>query len=59
LEKLISAKLSTYMDRGIQRAQDYADVAKLMSVNQLPRDFGVDGPVQELYWKLWDELNAR
>ena len=57
LEKLLSAKLSTYIARGIQRAQDYADVAQLMSVNQLPRDFAVDAPVRDLYQKLWDELN--
>jgi hypothetical protein len=57
LEKLISAKLSTYVARGIQRAQDYADVAKLMSVNRLPRDFGVNAAVRQLYEKLWDELN--
>ncbi|MCL4854680.1 MAG: hypothetical protein KJZ78_25240, partial [Bryobacteraceae bacterium] len=30
LEKLISAKLSTYMGRGIERSQDYADVVKLV-----------------------------
>jgi hypothetical protein len=57
LEKLLSAKLSTYMARGIQRAQDYADVAKLTSVNQLPRDFGVEAAVRDLYQQLWDELN--
>ena len=58
LEKLISAKLSTYLARGIQRAQDYADVVKLISVNQLPRDFGVEPAVLAIFDKLWDEMRA-
>jgi hypothetical protein len=33
LEKLISSKLSTYIGRGIDRAQDYADVVKLIQAN--------------------------
>jgi hypothetical protein len=41
LEKLISAKLSTYMGRGIERSQDHADVVKLVEANHLPRDFGL------------------
>jgi hypothetical protein len=57
LEALLSAKLSTYMDRGIQRAQDYADVVKLMTVNRMPREFRVEGAVRALYEKLWDELH--
>jgi hypothetical protein len=57
LESLISSKLSTYIGRGIQRAQDYADVVKLIGANDLPRDYDVDTKVQELYQKLWDELN--
>lgn len=57
LEQLISAKLSTYIARGIHRAQDYADVAKLMSANQLPREFGVRAEAKGLYQTLWDELN--
>jgi hypothetical protein len=57
LETLISAKLSTYIGRGIDRTQDYADVVKLTQVNQLPRDFGVDPKVRDLYRKLWDELH--
>jgi len=56
LEKLISSKLSTYMGRGIQRAQDYADVAKLIEANRLPRDFSVTPQVLELYQKMWDEM---
>ena len=35
LEKLISAKLSTYMGRGIERSQDHADVVKLVQANHL------------------------
>lgn len=58
LEELISSKLSTYIGRGIARAQDYADVAKLIEANRLPRGFGVDSNVRELYRNMWDELNA-
>ncbi len=58
LERLISSKLSTYIGRGIQRAQDYADVVKLIRANDLPRDYDVDPKVRELYRKLWDELNT-
>jgi hypothetical protein len=58
LERLISSKLSTYIGRGIQRAQDYADVVKLIGANDLPRDYEVDPEVRELYRKLWDELNT-
>src|SRR5438067_6089767 len=54
LEKLISAKLSTYMARGIERSQDQADVVKLVQANQLPREFGVDPTVREDYHKIWD-----
>jgi hypothetical protein len=57
LEKLISAKLSTYMSGGIERSQDYADVVKLAQVNQLPRDFGVAAEVRDEYHKIWDGLN--
>ncbi len=56
LEKLISAKLSTYLGRGTQRVQDYADVVKLIQVNALPRDFGVEPEVSEMFHKLWDEM---
>lgn len=57
LDNLLSAKLSTYMGRGIERAQDYADVVKLVQVNHLPRDYGVHKAVRELYQKIWDELH--
>lgn len=57
LAQLISAKLSTYSARGIHRAQDYADVAKLMAANQLPREFDVAAGVRDLYHTLWDEMN--
>ena len=57
LERLISAKLSTHIARSVQRAQDYADVARLTSANELPRDFAVEAAVREAYQKLWDELH--
>ena len=57
LEKLIGAKLSTYMGRGIDRSQDYADVVKLVQANHLPREFGVDPKVQSEYYKIWDGLH--
>lgn len=59
LEKLISAKLSTYLGRGIERAQDYADVVKLVQANDLPREFGVETGVQDLYHSIWDGLYER
>ena len=58
LEDLISAKLSTYIGRGIARAQDYADVVKLMQVNHLLREYGVDPKVRDLYQAMWDELQV-
>jgi hypothetical protein len=58
LEGLISSKLSTYLGRGIERAQDYADVVKLIQANRLPRTYGVDPKVRDLYHKMWDELHA-
>ena len=57
LQSLITSKLSTYIGRGIDRVQDYADVVQLIKVNHLPRDYDVDVKVRELYHKLWDELN--
>ena len=57
LEKLISAKLSTYIGVGVRRAQDYADVVKLIEANGLPREYGIDPQVQDEYQKLWDELH--
>lgn len=56
LEQLLSSKLSTYMGRGIDRAQDYADVIRLIRANDLPRDYGVADEVRELYNRIWDEL---
>jgi hypothetical protein len=56
LEKLISAKLSTYIGRGIERSQDHADVVKLIQANHLRRDFGVDPKVRDLYVQIWDAL---
>ncbi len=58
LSDLVSSKLSTYIGRGIARAQDYADVAKLIQANQLPREFAVHLHVRELYYKMWDDLAA-
>jgi hypothetical protein len=57
LEKLISAKLSTYIGRGIERSQDQADVVKLIQVNHLSRDFSVEPKVREEYLKIWDALH--
>lgn len=57
LERLISAKLSTYMGRGIDRSQDYADVVKLVQANHLPRAFGIEPQVREEYHKIWDGLH--
>lgn len=59
LEELISAKLSTYIGRGIERTQDYADVVKLVSNNRLRRDYRVDAKVRDVYQRLWDELHGR
>jgi hypothetical protein len=59
LEKLISAKLSTYMGRGIERSQDHADVVKLVQANHLQREFGVDPAVREEYYKIWDGLHQK
>jgi len=58
LERLISAKLSTYIGRGIERSQDHADVVKLIQVNDLPRDFGVDPKVRAAYRDIWDALHT-
>ena len=57
LDKLISAKLSTYIGVGVHRAQDFADVVKLIEANRLSRDFGVDPKVRNEYQKTWDELH--
>jgi len=59
LEDLISTKLSAYAGRGIDRAQDYADVVKLIQANALPRQYGVAKEVRALYERIWDELNSR
>lgn len=57
LEKLISAKLSTYIGRGIERSQDQADVVKLVQANQLPIHFGVAPEVRAEYQRIWDALH--
>ncbi len=57
LEKLISAKLSTYIGRGIVRTRDYADVVELTQANHLPREYGIDPKVRDLYGRIWDELH--
>jgi hypothetical protein len=59
LEKLISAKLSTYIGRGIDRARDYADAIELVKANDTPRDFGVDPKVRDEYHKIWDGLHQK
>jgi len=57
MERLISSKLSTYLGRGIERAQDYADVVKLIQANDLPRAYGVDQKMRDFYHKMWDEIH--
>ena len=57
LEKLISAELSTYIGSGIARSQNYSHVVELIHANQLPREYGIDPRVRELYRKMWDELH--
>ncbi len=59
LERLISAKLSTYIGRGIDRARDYADVIELIKANHLRRDFGVHPKAQAEYHKIWDGLHEK
>lgn len=57
LQNLISSKLSTYIGRGIRRAQDYADVVKLIEANHLLRDYGIDPKIRDEYHKIWDGLH--
>lgn len=57
LHSLISSKLSTYIGRGIQRAQDYADVVKLIQANDSPRELAVAPEVRDLYQEIWDALH--
>ena len=59
LDKLISAKLSTYIGRGIERSQELADVVKLVQANHLPRDFAVDPKVRDEYQQIWDGLHQK
>jgi hypothetical protein len=56
LEQLISSKLSTYIGVGIRRLRDYSDVVELIQANHLPREFGVDPKVRDLYCQTWDQL---
>lgn len=57
LSALISAKLSTWLGRGIARLRDQSDVVELIQANHLPRDFPVAAPVQPEYQRIWDELH--
>jgi hypothetical protein len=59
LGKLISAKLSTYMGRGIERSRDYSDVVELVKANHLPREYNVDPEVRDEYYKIWDGLHQK
>lgn len=59
LEQLICSKLSTYIGCGIDRSQDYADVVKLVQVNDLSRDYGIDPRVRDEFQKIWDGLHRR
>ena len=56
LQGLISSKLSIYVSRGIERMQDYADVARLIQANHLPRDYDADPKVRDTYQTLWDAI---
>lgn len=58
LERLISAKLSTYIVHGIDHSQDYADVIELIKANRTPRDFAVHPQVRDEYLKIWDALHG-
>ena len=57
LNALISAKLSTWLGRGMVRSRDQSDVVELIQANSLPRDFPVAPPVQSEYQRIWDELH--
>lgn len=59
LDRLISSKLSTYVGRGIERAQDYADVVKLIQANDLAREYEIDPKIRDLYYQIWDELHGK
>ena len=58
LEKLISAKLSTYMGTGISRLRDASDVVELIKANKLAREYPVDSKVRSEYEKLWDGIHG-
>jgi hypothetical protein len=57
LAALISAKLSTWLARGIVRLRDQSDVVELIQANHLPRDFPVAPEVSAEYQRIWDELH--
>jgi hypothetical protein len=56
LNVLISLKLSSYLGRPIDRAQDYADVVKLIQANRPLRTLDVSEEVREVYQSLWDQI---
>lgn len=59
LPELLSLKLSSYLGRPIDRAQDYADAIKLMQVNEPPRELIVRPEVRDLYVSLWDQISLK
>ena len=59
LHELIALKLSSYLGRPIDRAQDYADAIKLIQVNHPSRELRVDAKVREFYRTLWDQIHAK
>jgi hypothetical protein len=58
LKTLIEIKLSSYMGSPTRRAQDLADVVRLVEANGLGREFGVDAAVREQYLAILDGLEA-
>jgi len=42
-----------------EKAQDFADLSKLIASNKLVRDFGVDQAVKSDYETAWDKLNVK
>ncbi len=57
LPALISAKLSTWLARGIVRLRDQSDVVELIQAHRLPRDFPVAPEVNTEHRRIWDELH--
>lgn len=62
INNLIEMKLSSYKLGGTIRGKDGSDVANLIIVNKLPRDFMIKSRYQHLkddYERIWDELQKK